>query len=105
MHPCVLEKNEAPLHTVGVVPCCLLRILLIVIVMNIVRLAIFTAGIIISMCTATRFGAIMSITAVYHRVFLVAASVFTAPVSATVRTAFFGFKVAVAQNAFIAIAA
>ena len=67
------------------------------------RLAIFTAGIIISVCAAAWFGTIMSITAVYHRVFSVATAFFATPVSTTVGTTFSGFKVAVAQNTFVTV--
>lgn len=71
--------------------------------MNIMCFTIFTADIIISMCTTTGFGAIMGITAMYHGVFSVATAFFATPVSTTVGTTFFGFKVAVAQNTFVTV--
>lgn len=71
--------------------------------MDIMCFTIFTTDIIISMCTTTGFGAIMGITAMYHGVFSVATAFFATPVSTTVGTIFFGFKVAVAQNTFVTV--
>ena len=65
---------------------------LVIIVIDIVSLAIFTAGIIVSMCTTTGFSTIEGIATVYHRVFLVTASVLATSVAATVRTTFFCFN-------------
>ena len=80
--------------------CIAVREPLIVIVMNIMSLTVLATSIVISVCTAAGFCTIMGIATVYHRVFLISASIFAAPVATTIRAAFLCFKVTMTQNTF-----
>ena len=83
--------------------CIAVREPLIVIVMNIMSLTVLATSIVISVCTAAGFCTIMGIATVYHRVFLITASVLAAPVAATIWTTFFCFKITVTQGTFTTV--